>query len=67
MEVVLRSENDVCVGALSVNFTILYFKWFVLHFPVGVTGLLLSSQVSALLPSLLYSLVLCDPPIISRQ
>ena len=46
MEVVLRCKNDVCVGAVSVNFTMLYVKWFVLHFTVGVTRLLLSSRVS---------------------
>ena len=41
MEVVLRCKNDVCVGAVSVTFTMLYVKWFVLHFTVGVTRLLL--------------------------
>ena len=46
IEVVLRCKNDVCVGAVPVNFTMLYVKWFVLHFTVGVTRLLLSSRVS---------------------
>ena len=36
----LRCKNDVCVGALSVNFTMLYFMWFVSHFTVDVTRLL---------------------------
>ena len=36
MEVVLRCKNDVCVGALSVNFNMLYFTWFASHFTVGV-------------------------------
>ena len=35
MEVVLRCRNDVCVGAISVNFTMPYFMWFVSHFTVG--------------------------------
>ena len=47
MKVVLRCENDVCVGALSVNFTKLYFVR-VLHFTVGVTRLLLASRLSLL-------------------
>ena len=40
MEVALRCKNDVCVVALSVNFTILmlHFMWFVSHFTVGVRG-----------------------------
>ena len=42
---VIQYKNNVCVCALSVNFTVLYFMWFVLHFTVGVTGLLLSSCV----------------------
>ena len=32
-----------CVGALSVNFTMLYFTWFVSHFTVGVTRLYIVS------------------------
>ena len=47
MEVVLRCKNDVCVGALSVNLTKLYFVC-VLHFTVGVTRLLLASRLSLL-------------------
>ena len=35
MEVVLRGRNDVCVGAISVSFTMPYFMWFVSHFTVG--------------------------------
>ena len=46
MDVVLRCKNDVCVGAVGVDVTMLYVKWFVLHFTVGVTRLLLSSRVS---------------------
>ena len=49
MEVVLRCnmiQSDVCVVALSVNFTMLSFMRFVLHFTVGVTRLLLLSRVS---------------------
>ena len=34
MEVVLRCRNDVYVGAISVNFTMPYFMWFVSHFTV---------------------------------
>ena len=37
MEVVLRCRNDVCVGAMSVNFTMPYFMWFVSHFTVGLS------------------------------
>ena len=48
MEVVLWCKNDVCVGAFSVNFTMLYLRWFVSHFTVGVMRLLLSSRVSVL-------------------
>ena len=42
IEVVLRCKNDVCVGALFVNFTInaLIYMWFVLDFTVGITRLL---------------------------
>ena len=47
MEVVPRCKNDVCVGALFVNFTKLYFVC-VLHFTVGVTRLLLASHLSLL-------------------
>ena len=39
-------QDDVCVGTLSVNFAMLSFMWFVLHFTVGVTRLLLLSRVS---------------------
>ena len=46
MDVAPRCKNDVSFGAVSVNFTVLYVKWFVLHFTVGVTRLLLSSRVS---------------------
>ena len=53
LEVVLRCKNDVCVGVLSVNFTMLYFVWFVLHFTVGFTRVLLSSRVSLLVINLL--------------
>ena len=49
MEVVLRCKNDVSVGALSVNFTMLFFTWFVSHFTVGVRRLLLSCRVSLLM------------------
>ena len=48
MKVVLLCKNDVCVGTVSVNFTMLYFMWFVLHFTVGVMQLLLSSSISLL-------------------
>ena len=37
MKVVLLCKNDVCVGTVSVNFTMLYFMWFVLHFTVLVS------------------------------
>ena len=46
MDVAPRCKNDVSFGAVSVNFTMLYVKWFVLHYTVGVTRLLLSSRVS---------------------
>ena len=46
MDVAPRCKNDVSFGAVSVNFTMLYVKWFVLHFTVDVTRLLLSSRVS---------------------
>ena len=41
-EVVLRCKNDVCVGALFLNFTInvLIYMWFVFYFNVGITRLL---------------------------
>ena len=35
MKVVLRCENDVCSGALSVNFTVRYFVLVCLHFAVA--------------------------------
>ena len=35
------AKTNVCVGALSVNFTMLYFMWFVLHFTVGVTWVII--------------------------
>ena len=41
----LRCKNDVCVGALSVKVTMLYFIWFVSHFTVDVTRLLLSLAI----------------------
>ena len=43
MEVAVRCKSDVCVVALSVNFTILMFHFmcFVSHFTVGVRLLLL--------------------------
>ena len=47
IEVVLQCKNDVCVGALSINFTKLYFVC-VLHCTVGVTRLLLASRLSLL-------------------
>ena len=56
IEVTVRCENecyDVCVGALSVNFTMLNFMWFVSHFTVDVTRLLLSSRFSLLVINLL--------------
>ena len=46
MEVVLRCKNDVCIGALSVNFTVRYFVWFVSISPLHVTRLLLSNRMS---------------------
>ena len=33
-----RISYDVCVGALSVNFPMLYFMWFALHITVGSLG-----------------------------
>ena len=53
MEVVLQCKNDVCVGVMSINFTMLCFKWFVSHFTVGVMRLLLSSCISLLIINLL--------------
>ena len=35
MKVVLRCENDVCTGALFVNFTVRYFVLVCLHFAVA--------------------------------
>ena len=47
MEVVPRCENDVQVDALTVvDLTML--MWFVSHFTVGATRLLLSSRASLL-------------------
>ena len=46
LEVVLRCKNDVCIGALSVNFTVRYFMWFVSFSPFRVTRLLLSNRIS---------------------
>ena len=53
----LRCKNDICVGALSVNFIRLYFMWFVSHFTVDVTRLLLSSRFSLLVINLLRILI----------
>ena len=48
-QVVLRCKNGVqCVGVLSVNFKMFYLMWFVTHFTIGVTLLLLPSRVSLL-------------------
>ena len=45
MKIVLRCKNDVCVGALFVNFTMLYFTWFVSHFTVnGIAVPLINNQ-----------------------
>ena len=33
-----RISYDVCVSALSVNFTMLYFMWFVLHITAGAVS-----------------------------
>ena len=41
MKIVLKRKNDVCVGALSVNFTMLFFTWFVSHFTVGIRRLVI--------------------------
>ena len=53
----LRCKNGVCIGALSVNFAMLYFMWFVSHFTVDVTRLLLSSRFSLLVINLLIILI----------
>ena len=67
----LRCKNDVCVGALSVNFTMLYFMWFVSHFTVDVTRLLLSSRFSLLVINLLTTranyCTLINEPTVKRE